>query len=437
MIKSLLKKITPRFILNVYHLCWAFFSALFYGFPSRKLIVIGVTGTNGKSTTVDMINSILIEAGFKTASLSSLRFQINNKIWQNKLKMTMPGRFAIQRFLSQAKKSGCKYVVLETTSEGIKQYRHMFINYDIAVITNLQPEHIESHGSFANYKKAKEKLFAILSKTKVKRNIKKVFVVNMDDENTKDFVRFKADKKYGYGLGGSDLNVDVKLVARDIRFSFPKTYFSVNNREFNINFLGEFNIYNSLAAICVGLSQNIDLNIIKAVLEKMNGVPGRMEAVATDPFFVFVDFAHTPDALEAIHKAIKPLKGNHNITCVIGSCGGGRDKWKRPEMGKISARNCDNIILTNEDPYDEDPNEILDQIEKGIVSEGKKEYKKILDRKGAIQEAIKVVNAGDIILITGKGSEPLMCLADGRKIPWDDREIVKEELKIINKKYEN
>jgi UDP-N-acetylmuramoyl-L-alanyl-D-glutamate--2,6-diaminopimelate ligase len=433
MIKSLLKKVTPKFVLNIYHLCWAFFSALVYGFPSKKLIVIGVTGTNGKSTTVDMITNILIEAGFKTASLSSLRFQINEKIWQNKLKMTMPGRFAIQKFLSQAKKSNCKYAVLETTSEGIKQYRHMFIEYDVAVITNLQPEHIESHGSFENYMKAKEKLFSILSKTKIKKNdkhekIRKVLVVNVDDENAKHFINFKADQKYGYGLKENDLGV-IKIIAEDIIFSFPKTYFSVNNQEIGINFLGEFNIYNSLAAICVSLSQNINLNIIKKALEKMNGVSGRMEAVITDPFFVFVDFAHTPDALEAIHKAIKPLKNGHNTTCVLGSCGGGRDKWKRPEMGKISSRNCDNIILTNEDPYDEDQNEIIDQIEKGIIAEGEANYKKILDRKEAIQEAVKSAAPGDIVLITGKGSEPLMCLANGKKIPWDDREIVKEALK--------
>jgi UDP-N-acetylmuramoyl-L-alanyl-D-glutamate--2,6-diaminopimelate ligase len=310
------------------------------------------------------------------------------------------------------------------------------------VITNLQPERIESHGSFDNYKKAKEQLFAIISKTKTKKNergenVRKVFVVNMDDSNTRDFVRFSADQKYGYGLKRDDLGVDIKLVARDIRFSFPKTFFSVNGQEFNINFLGEFNIYNSLAAICVGLSQNIDFKIIKIALEKMNGVSGRMEAVTTNPFFVFVDFAHTPDALEAIHKAIKPLKGDHKTTCVIGSCGGGRDKWKRPEMGKISARNCDNIILTNEDPYDENPDEILNQIESGVVSEGKKEYKRILDRKEAIKEAIKTAEKGDIVLITGKGSEPLMCLENGKKIPWDDREIVKEELKKINKNYEN
>jgi len=429
MIKSIIKRITPKFILEVYHYFWAFFSALFYLFPSGKMIIIGITGTNGKSTTVDMVSKILIAAGNKTASISSLRFQINEKVWQNRLKMTMPGRFAIQKFLHQALKEGCKYVVLETTSEGIKQYRHRFIDYDIAAITNLKPEHIESHGSFEKYRLAKGKLFKTLSKTKRKKNIKKISIVNLDDENAKYFLQFKSDEKWGYGLKDSAIDVDQRLIASDINIIYPQTKFSLNNKEITINFLGEFNVLNSLAAISICLSQKIDLDLIIKSLENIHGVSGRMEVISKEPL-VFVDFAHTPDALEAIHKAIKPLKKG-NIICVLGSCGGGRDKWKRPEMGKISDQNCGRIILTNEDPYDEDPESILDQIEKGIAS---KKAERILDRKEAIKRALQIAQNEDIVLITGKGSEPLMCLAKGQKIPWDDREIVRQEL---NKIHEN
>ncbi len=433
MIKAIVKKITPRFVLKTYHYCWAFFSALFYLFPSRKMIIIGITGTNGKSTTVDMVSKILIAAGYKTASLSSLRFQINDRIWQNRLKMTMPGRFAIQKFLHQAKKNRCKYVVLETTSEGIKQHRHKFIDYDVAVITNLKPEHIESHGSFENYKTAKGKLFQSLSKTKKKKGVDKISVVNLDDENAKYFLHFKADKKWGYGLKDSLIEADEKLIAKNINTIYPQTKFFLNNKEIVINFLGEFNVLNTLAAISVCLSQGIDLDLIIKVLKNIEGVSGRMEAVSKEPL-VFVDFAHTPDALEAIHRAIKPLKRG-NVICVLGSCGGGRDKWKRPEMGRISNQNCDRIILTNEDPYDENPESILDQIEKGIDS--KEKLERILDRKEAIKRALQIAKNEDIVLITGKGSEPLMCLANGQKIPWDDREIVRQELNKIHENKRN
>ncbi|MFA5348834.1 MAG: UDP-N-acetylmuramoyl-L-alanyl-D-glutamate--2,6-diaminopimelate ligase [Candidatus Paceibacterota bacterium] len=429
MIKRIIKKITPEFVLKTYHYCWAFFSALFYFFPSGKMIIIGITGTNGKSTTVDMVSKMLIAAGYKTASISSLRFQMNEKVWQNRLKMTMPGRFAIQKFLHQAFKEDCKYVVLETTSEGIKQYRHKFIDYDVAVITNLKPEHIEAHGSFEKYMLAKGKLFEALSRDKRKKNIRKISIVNLDDENAKYFLNFKSDEKWGYGLKDSSIEVNQKLIASNINTAYPQTKFSLNNEEITINFLGEFNILNSLAAISICLSQKISLDLIIKSLEDIHGVPGRMEVVSKKPL-VFVDFAHTPDALEAIHKAIKPLKKG-DIICVLGSCGGGRDKWKRPEMGKISDQNCDKIILTNEDPYDENPELILDQIGKGII---RKKAERILDRKEAIKRALQIAQNEDIVLITGKGSEPLMCLANGQKIPWDDREIVRQEL---NKIHEN
>ncbi|MDD5221051.1 MAG: UDP-N-acetylmuramyl-tripeptide synthetase, partial [Candidatus Pacebacteria bacterium] len=345
------------------------------------------------------------------------------------LKMTMPGRFAIQKFLHQAFKEDCKYVVLETTSEGIKQYRHKFIDYDVAVITNLKPEHIEAHGSFEKYMLAKGKLFEALSRDKRKKNIRKISIVNLDDENAKYFLNFKSDEKWGYGLKDSSIEVDRKLIASNINTAYPQTKFSLNNKEITINFLGEFNILNSLAAISICLSQKISLDLIIKSLEDIHGVSGRMEVVSKKPL-VFVDFAHTPDALEAIHKAIKPLKKG-DIICVLGSCGGGRDKWKRPEMGKISDQNCDKIILTNEDPYDENPELILDQIGKGII---RKKAERILDRKEAIKRALQIAQNEDIVLITGKGSEPLMCLANGQKIPWDDREIVRQEL---NKIHEN
>jgi len=443
MVKNIIKKITPRFILDFYYYIWALAGAIVYGFPSRKLIVIGVTGTNGKSTVTDLTSRILIEAGFKTASLSSIRFKINDQERQNKLKMTMPGRFSIQKFLRQAKNAGCKYVVLETTSEGIKQHRHRFIDYDVAAMTNVRPEHIESHGSFEKYRNAKGRLFATLSQSRRKfddknRAIKKTSIVNLDDDGRDYFLRFKADQKWGYCLAKieNNLPVDKIILAQDIRILPQGTQFSVDGMFFNLKLLGEFNISNALTAISIGLSQNIDLAIIKNALEKTNSVPGRIEEIINVPFKIFVDYAHTPDAFEAIHKTVAALNPS-SVIWVFGSCGGGRDKWKRPLMGKIAAKNSDRIILANEDPYDEDPETILDEIEIGIkeaISDGSKVIlERILDRRQAIRRAMELAKPTDVVLITGKGSEPWMCMPNGKKMAWDDREIVREEFQKLKK----
>lgn len=412
-IKRVLKKITPEFLLEFYHYILAFVGAVVFWFPSKNLIVIGVTGTSGKSTTVDFITRILEEKENKVASLSSIRFRINGKEWKNELKMTMPGRFAIQKFLRQAVKENCKYMVLEVTSEGIKQYRHKFINFDTAVFTNLTPEHIESHGGFENYRNEKLKLFSAA---------KNIHIINTDDENAKYFISVPAKKIITFAIKN---RADVE--AQQVH----GVNFSVNGKMFSLNLLGQFNVYNALSAISVGLSQNIPLEICKKALEKVVGIPGRMEVVAKDPLIVVVDYAHTPVQLEQAYKSLAPKP----LVCVLGSCGGGRDKWKRPILGQIAKNYCKEIIITNEDPYDEDPWEIMQQVAAGVDEiKGTKEYHLVLDRKEAIQKAISLAKPGEAVIITGKGSEPLMCFENGKKIPWDDRQIAREALLDIGDK---
>ncbi len=394
MIKKLIKKFTPSFLLGWYHLCLAFLGAFLYGFPSRKLIVIGVTGTKGKSTVVDFCHRIFETAGFKVASLSSIRFKINDRERPNLLKMTMPGRFQIQKFFRQAVDQGCKYMILEVTSEGILQHRHQFIDFNTAVFVNLSPEHIERHGSFEKYREAKGKLFQIT---------KNIHVINIDDQNAEYFLQFPARKKYTFGLDQGDINKE-------------------KVGSLNLKLLGGFNFYNAMAAICVGLSQGISLETCKQALEKIETMPGRMEIVVEKPFKVIVDYAHIPDALEKVYQSLEPSR----LICVLGSAGGGRDKWKRPKMGEIAAKYCSDIILTNEDPYDEDPLEILHQVESGTGA-SRSPVIKILDRREAISQALKRAKPDDTVIITGKGCEPWMCVKDGKKIPWDDRKIVREE----------
>ena len=402
--KNLIRKLVPSFLIGWYHFSLAFLGTLIFRFPSRKLKVIGVTGTNGKTTTIEMISKILEAAGNKVASLSSIKFKIGNREWTNTLKMTMPGRFKLQRFLRQAVNSGSKYAVLEVTSEGIKQYRHKFIDFDAAVFTNLSPEHIESHGSFENYRAAKGKLF---------QAAKNIHVINIDDENREYFLQFPAEKKYTYGLNQGDIN------SKDLKL--------------NLQLIGNFNIYNALAAICVGVSQGVNLEICKKVLEEVRGIPGRMEEVISEPFKVFVDYAFTPNALEKVYQTLQSWTSDvqHRMICVLGAAGGGRDKWKRPVLGKIAAEYCDEIIITNEDPYDENPMDIINQVAEGVGQRAKK----ILDRREAIKRALCVtkLSTTSIVVITGKGCEPWICVAGGKKIPWDDREIVREEFKKLSR----
>ena len=199
--KELIKRFIPLFILDFYYYLLILIGAFVYGFPGKKIKVIGITGTSGKSTVVDLTTRILEQAGYAVASLSSVRFKIKDKEWENKLKMTMPGRFKIQKFLKQSIKEKCEYVVLEVTSEGIKQFRHKFINFEIAVFTNLSPEHIESHGGFENYMKAKLKLF---------KNAKKLHILNLDDKNVSHFLKEQSVKKIGYGV--TFKNQDLKTI---------------------------------------------------------------------------------------------------------------------------------------------------------------------------------------------------------------------------------
>lgn len=441
MLKKIIKKLIPRFLLDWYHLSLAYLAMIIYGNPSNKLIVIGVTGTNGKSTTVSLIATILEKAGFKVGSTSTIEFKITDKVWLNNKKMTMIGRFELQRLLKKMVKDGCQYVVIETSSEGIKQYRHAGINYDVAVFTNLAPEHLESHGGFENYKNAKGKLFKHLT-NKPQKNLKgkiipKTIVANADDDHVSYFLNFSADKKITYAL-----NKPADIKVENYSFSADATEFYLNNSFYKTNLIGEYNLYNILAAIGVAQSQNISHDIYKHAIFNLKQIPGRMEFIASQKNFkILIDYAPEPDSLTKLYQALKIFHFK-KIIHVLGSAGGGRDQSRRPILGEIAIKNAEIIIITNEDPYDEDPQAIIDQ-----VAAGAKNYLaklpakdtlpqknnflpptiyKIINRREAIAKALSLAQENDLVLITGKGSEQAICIDNGRKIPWDDREVVKK-----------
>ncbi len=397
-ILTFLKRFIPRKIFNffqpIYHWKLAWLAALWYGFPSRKLTVIGVTGTNGKSTVVDLLHAILSEAGESVASVSSVRFKIKNVEEINTLKMTMPGRFRMQKFLHDAVRVGCKYAVVEVTSEGIKQFRHKGIFFSLAILTNVTPEHIESHGGFEAYRATKAKLFYAAPN----------HILNGEDANVGYFLKIPARNRIIYKK--SDIPADWR----------PKL-------------LGDFNRENIAAAYQAARFLGVNPEKIKKAVEQFEGSPGRLEFIQREPFAVVVDYAHTPDALRKVYETLRgssSLISHASLICVLGSAGGGRDKWKRPEMGKIAAEFCDEIILTNEDPYDEDPHQILSEVKAGIVHGNVQE---IFDRRDAIGVAIKKAKVGDTVIITGKGCEPWLMGPHGTKIPWDDRAVVRELLR--------
>jgi UDP-N-acetylmuramoyl-L-alanyl-D-glutamate--2,6-diaminopimelate ligase len=398
-----IKWLSSRSTLNKpYHLGLAYAGSLIYRKPSRKIFVLGVTGTKGKTTVLELINFILERAGAKTALLSSLRMKIGRDSQKNTWDNTMPGRFFIQKFLRKAVSSRCQYALIEVTSQGVVSFRHRFIDWGAAIFTNLAPEHIEFHGSFEKYRQAKISFFEYAKNKKSVKN--KTFFLNKDDAHYRHFAEALEDEKVVL-YSKSDLGPD----------------FSVSSR-----LKGDFNKENIAAAVAFCRSQGVSEKIIKRAIYDFPGVPGRMEILQEKPFLAAIDYAHTPDSLEKVYSFLRKNYGLKNLICVLGSAGGGRDKWKRPVMGKIAENYCDKIILTNEDSYDENPEEIISQIEAGISQ--KEKILKIIDRKEAIKKAVSIAEEGDGVIFTGKGSESSIHLAAGKKLPWDEKKAVEEAL---------
>jgi len=417
-LKTLIPKPVKDLLLPPYHRALASLAAAWYKHPSRELIVIGVTGTKGKSTVTELINRILETEGYKVASLSTIQFKIAGEGNRNLYKMTMPGRFFVQRFLRQAVTAGCTHAVVEMTSEGAKQSRHQYIEMDALVFTNLTPEHIESHGSFAKYKDAKLSLAQrVASSGKQPRYL----VANADDEHGADFLNFPVEYKLPYSL--KDLSFH-SLHKESVSLVFGDT-------TIRVPLIGLFNVYNILAAITLTRALGISLLTIDKALRDIPPIAGRVELFSTPKdadkqVTAVVDYAHTPDSLEKLYQAFP----NTKKICVLGNTGGGRDTWKRPEMGAIAEKYCDQIILTNEDPYDENPRVILEQMQKGIKDLSKVEI--IMDRQLAIKTALAQAPSGSYVLISGKGTDPYIMGPNGTKTPWSDAEIVRAEIAALS-----
>ena len=410
-IRSLLPRSLYRSLVAPYHASWSFFSALWYGFPANKLTVIGVTGTKGKSSVTEMITAILEESGCTVAVSSTIHFKIGKEERRNLYKMTLPGRGFIQKFLREAVNKGATHAVIELTSEAAVQYRHLFLSLDVLVFTNLEKEHLESHGGMEKYFAAKYRLgTALMHSPKRPRAI----IANVESEYGKRFLALPVERQIPFAL--SD--------AQDIVLSKDSAAFIYETTAIEIPQPGNFSVRNALAAIKVGEFLSIHPEVSARALSKLDRIPGRAERIdAGQNFTAIVDYAHTPDSLQALYEAYS----SQRKICVLGNTGGGRDTWKRPEMGKIADNSCAEVILTDEDPYDEDPRKILDEMASGM----QRSPQIIMDRREAIAKALSMAKPGDAVLITGKGTDPYIMQAHGKKLPWSDSQVVREELEKL------
>ena len=400
-----------RRLLAPYHYLWALLSALYYGFPAKRFTVIGVTGTKGKSTVAEMLYTIFTAAGHTTALAGTIRFAIGEESRPNLFKMTLPGRGFIQKFLAEALAKGCTHAIIEITSEAALQYRHCFLELDGLVVTNIQPEHIESHGSFEKYVAAKSDIVTALAHSP-KRS--RVLVANVDTPESRALLLAPVSRAIGFGAA------ELKNMSGDER----SVRFEYDGMSVSLPLPGKFNALNALAALKLGEAFGISPTIAARSLATLVGVRGRVEHIdAGQTFLAVVDYAHTPDSLKALYGAFP----NRRKICVLGNTGGGRDTWKRPLMGRIADEACEQVILTNEDPYDEDPRAILEAMARGM----RRTPLIIMDRSEAIRTALRTARASDVVLVSGKGTDPFIMGAHGATTPWSDARVVREELERL------
>lgn len=451
-----LKKIIPKSILNLRHLFYAWYGAWKYNQPSEDLIVIGVTGTSGKSSTVYFLRQCLEAAGFKVGSLSTIDFYINGQDQLNNQKMTMLGKMQIQKYLRDMVVAGCDIAIVETTSEGAVQYRDRHINFDFMIFTNLYPEHIESHGSYANYVKAKmgivkragftkRKLVAQLMPDTIKKvekkfasSVPKIFFINGEITEAAEFLKLgEYDWQVMFGqrhkLSVKEESVNTLYPMSELQSTKHGIIFKVNNTNYLAPLYGVHNAYNVTAAICVLRELGINWEETRTVVARCANAPGRNEFIPEAEkhgFRVIVDYAFEPKAMSALYNVVE-LLAPKKVIHVFGSTGGGRDVSRRFSVGELVGQKADICVVTDEDPYDDEPMKIMEDVAGAVRKTGKIDNQNlflVVNRHMAIEKAMRMAEPGDLVLVTGKGSEQAMVVAGGKKISWDDRQVVRDEL---------
>jgi len=404
-------------------------SAAFYDHPARSLKMIGITGTNGKTTISYLVEAILKKAGYKVGVIGTVEARIDGKSIPTKL--TTPESPELQEFLSEMLKQGVTHVAMEVSSHSLELYRTQGCEFDVAIYTNLTHDHLDFHGNMQDYFKAKLKLFEKLGKGHKKEV---TGIINVDDPYGKRIMTYIDGNILTYGAVNN-----ANMRALNVQMDIEKMRFDIEtfDGKFKVttNLIGAYNAYNIMAAMLCGKVFGIPFDMMKNAVEELKNIPGRFERVeAGQKFPVIVDFAHSPDSLTKLLETVKPLTKGKLI--LVFGCPGERDRIKRSIMGDIAARMADFSIITTDDPHGEDPEQIIAEIEAGVVRAGGelgKNYKKIEDRKVAIKEAINMASDKDTVVLAGRGHEKFQDY-NGEKRPIDDREVVREALKVPGKR---
>lgn len=396
-----------------------FMASAFYGNPSEKLKLIGITGTNGKTTTATLTYNMFESLGYPAVLISTIRILVNGKEYPTG--HTTPDIVTLNRIFSEAVDAGCEYAVMEVSSIGIHQHRISGLNFDVAVFTNITHDHLDYHHTFSEYLKVKKSFFDSLPASACS-------LTNIDDRNGVVMLQNSASKRFSYGL-----KTDADFRAKLLENRFDGMLLQIDGKEIWTPLIGRFNAYNLLCVYSIGRLLGFESDELLTHLSGLGKVDGRFQSVVLDNGVVaIVDYAHTPDALENVLDTIQSIRTHNEKLFTVVGCGGDRDKTKRPEMADIASEKSDVAILTSDNPRSEDPEAILVDMEAGVKPANFKKTLKITDRKEAIKTALKMSVKGDIILIAGKGHETYQEVK-GVKHHFDDMETVIELAKQLNK----
>lgn len=454
-IKNLLRKAIPTRLFKIaqpyYHGTLARLTHAYYGKPSDHMVIIGVTGTKGKTSTAHIVYQLLNNLGASTGLISTAIIDNGQGEQLNWFRMTQMSGPVTHRLLADMLKAGKKYAVIEVSSEGLAQHRHLGVNFDIAVFTNLTPDHIEAHGSFQAYKEAKGILFKTISelrittyKKEINPAVQKTIVANLDSEHGLYYLNFKADKHITYAIENTSAN----LVATNIQTTPTGSVFDLSLVTCHLSLPGKFNVYNVLAATAVAQSLGFEMNATAEAVGRLRPIPGRMEVLQSEPFTVLIDYAHEKASMTALYETVQTWP-HKRIIQVFGATGGVRDKSRRTDLGTLAGKFVDIAIITDEDPFDENPQDIIHAIADAAIAasssspsigEVRRGTLKVIgqtlfrnpDRRGAIAKALSLAQPGDLVLITGKGAEQRIARANGTYEAWDDRTVTREELARIH-----
>ncbi|MEI6477529.1 MAG: UDP-N-acetylmuramoyl-L-alanyl-D-glutamate--2,6-diaminopimelate ligase [bacterium] len=455
-LKNYLRKHLPHRAIIFSHKLRAMWAVVYYRFPARGMLVIGVTGTKGKTTTSYFISSILEEAGYTVGMATTVNFKIGDKVWANEQNKTMLPVMKLQGLIRQMRDARCNALVIEVTSHGIDQYRTLGIPFRYVGLTNVTHDHLDYHTNWEQYRDTKLRLF-------LGRAVKAAAVNSEDPSGPLFLEKTRAPRRWSYSTE-TDQPLEAAtdhLYAQRVSTHAGGSSFTMKHEDESVKVQmqlpGRFNIENALCAAALCRNLNLRLDTLAAGLANVKQVPGRLEKIETKKgFTVMVDYAHTPDSLEKLYSTLRPdVRGR--MIAILGSCGD-RDKTKRPIMGALAARFCDYVFVTDEEPYTEDPLRIIEEVAKGVprgralfhstshrpapaerpvfkrevneTGEGQWWWK-LPDRREAISRAIDMCKLDDVILLTGMGAQTFKIVGE-EQVPWSDRDVVEEVLKSKN-----